>query len=546
MSGVTTLNSLSGAVNIQGGTPNVSVATAGQNVSVSVASTGVTRLSTNPATANASGNVVLKAGTGMGIVADSFNNITFTATGGGGGSVAPVLWNPQSAYAVGAVASVGSLASPNPGTYVCIVAVTARTPPLANLLPQNDATHWTPLGSVVKLPTLWNAQSAYSVGDLASLGSLGSPNPGTYICISPLGALVPPLGNPSPTVDGTHWTIIGNPTQTTMATGDCSVVIGNTTATMTYNDHSIGGSFVEVYKGRAELTSDTMGDIESGGLASVICGGYSGVYISYETQQAQLARLNVGNTPQSMGLNVTPNTLTFNGATVLTAPLPTIVPVVWSNQSAYAVGAIVNTGTLKNPTGTFVCIFPVTAKSSPLTNPVPTVATNNWTPLGVLTPTSIANATATGRISIDGNGNIATVTSRGITNTVSQAITTTCQGAISTTCYGAYSVNSQGGTLSLRSNSIATMGINGTSFTISANAPSGNGVWLSESDVTYNGRTLTAPIAFGTATMTGDGTTTIFYIDTGFPHNSFTSNAPVVTQTMSPDAYYEDKETTKT
>ena len=85
MSGVTTLNSLSGAVNIQGGTPNVSVATAGQNVSVSVASTGVTRLSTNPATANASGNVVLKAGTGMGIVADSFNNITFTATGGGGG-----------------------------------------------------------------------------------------------------------------------------------------------------------------------------------------------------------------------------------------------------------------------------------------------------------------------------------------------------------------------------------------------------------------------------------------------------------------------------
>jgi hypothetical protein len=63
-----------------------------------------------------------------------------SSAGGGGGTTVPTLWNASSAYAVGDVVSVSSLATPT-GTFICIGAVAAGTNPAPSATP----TKWTPV-----------------------------------------------------------------------------------------------------------------------------------------------------------------------------------------------------------------------------------------------------------------------------------------------------------------------------------------------------------------------------------------------------------------
>jgi hypothetical protein len=61
-----------------------------------------------------------------------------------GGTTVPTLWDNTSAYAVGDVVSVGSLADPT-GTYICITAVPAPVSPAVNPAPETVSADWTPV-----------------------------------------------------------------------------------------------------------------------------------------------------------------------------------------------------------------------------------------------------------------------------------------------------------------------------------------------------------------------------------------------------------------
>ena len=164
--------------------------------------------------------------------ASTANSLTLTGNippgGAGGGTTVPTLWSNTSAYAVGAVVSVGSLASPT-GTFICILAVGAGAP--TNPAPSADATHWTPVA-----PLAGASAGVASVGG----GTVVAPATGAITLVGAGGITVSGAGGPagSITLTGSATagvaSLAGTGPGPTLATGaiafSSSVTSGATTA----------------------------------------------------------------------------------------------------------------------------------------------------------------------------------------------------------------------------------------------------------------------------------------------------------------------------
>ena len=183
----------------------------------------------------------------------------------------------------------------------------------------------------------------------------------------------------------------GSITLTTTGTGSSGNITIDTTA---------GSSGVLALKAVSGITLDT--STGSGGVQITTSttaslfedtggAGSAGQIQFQSTDATNPATLTIGGTSNATGLYVSNTQLLFNGVAVGGVGGGTTVPVVWNDSDPYAVGAVVNVGTLDNPTGTFICILAVSAPASPAVNPAPVDTPANWTPVAPLQTAGIAN-----------------------------------------------------------------------------------------------------------------------------------------------------------
>jgi len=170
---------------------------------------------------------------------------TFTFSGAGGGTTVPTLWSNTAAYAVGAVVSVGSLATPT-GTFICITAVPAGAP--TNPAPSATPADWTPVaplaggtgvssvgGGTVVAPAT-GAITLVGAGGITVSGAGGA---GGSITLTGSGAGVAQLtgggATPTPAVGNVAFT-------STVANGASTALTWTSTATGMELGGTIGGA----------------------------------------------------------------------------------------------------------------------------------------------------------------------------------------------------------------------------------------------------------------------------------------------------------------
>ena len=363
MSGVTSLQTLTGDLNLFGTTANVTIGTAGSpgsNVTIGVNTTGVAKIATNPATNNITGNATFKSGnSNLTISADAFNVLTFTATGTGGGG----NWSYKGIFSEtsGTVYEVNDVVFDTINThetYICIVGYTTGalvTPPSA------DATNW--LLFATNSSTGGGALTATSLiltGNASAPPITDGGEPGLYLQKDPESGLVTALGfgsGKSPAEIALTWS--GDSENPYLQMSSSATIGSNVSTTGTAPVLSFSDAWVAT--SNFSSGSVAISPINSNAYVAnkFIVGASSNADPS--TNSSDWVSLGVGST---------------GGGTT--------VPVLWDNTSAYAIGAVVNVGDLNNPSGTFICITTVSAPVSPAVNPAPADTSADWTPVAPL------------------------------------------------------------------------------------------------------------------------------------------------------------------
>jgi hypothetical protein len=174
----------------------------------------------------------------------------------------------------------------------------------------------------------------------------------------------------------------------------------------------------------------------------------------------------------------------------------------------------------------YLCYSPIQASGAP-GNPPPDTDTAHWLRVTSPTVTSISNVGSTISISSAGDAVINTTATTGgggaitLESTAQVGLYSTGSSANASVVVGGGSGNDSGAVVITGAGTfpglIKVGGITATS-----------GLYVSNTELVYNGNPVTAVAGYGTAVFTGDGTSNEIYIPTGKPANTWASTAPSI------------------